>query len=319
MAIQFPPINAGDPEPQNGDTYLYLVTQEEFECHRRSQLEAAQWSARGTINTTTFGYRGTLEIQQTAPTDADTGNIYSVSDGGIADASFTGLAGTDVEQWSLVIFANPEWVLVSAAATSPWVRTVGGQIQPIIQTDDLNMVNGDYVIESLPFIGDVANNGGGNNGGGGGGNTDLSIALSTTSWSGTDALAQRFFFNQNGCPGSNDSPALSYTITGTIPAGATVRLRCVDADAQNFIHWSVDNIAPGIAGQAQTLAENFAPIAGSTVNASDFGGGERANGWAGPCPPASSGDHNYNFTVQLVDTNGTQLAISNTLTSTIPT
>ena len=139
--------------PENGDTYLYVTTQEEFECHRRSQNEAAQWSCKGTINDSTFGYRGALEIQQPAPTDADTGNIYSVIDGGIADASFEGLAGEDVEQWSLVIFANPEWVLVTAAATSPWIRTVGGQIQPVVQTDDLNMVDGDYVIESLPDLG----------------------------------------------------------------------------------------------------------------------------------------------------------------------
>jgi len=153
MAIQFPPINAGDPEPQNGDTFLYAVTGEEFECHRRSQAEAAQWSCKGTISDSTFSYRGTLEIQQPAPTNADTGNIYSVIDGGIADVSFEGLAGTDVEQWSLVIFANPEWVLVTTAATSPWIRTVGGQIQPVVQTDDLNMVDGDYVIESLPDLG----------------------------------------------------------------------------------------------------------------------------------------------------------------------
>ena len=153
MAIQFPPINPGDPEPQNGDTFLYAVTQEEFECHRRSQAEAAQWSCKGTISDSTFSYRGTLEIQQPAPTNADTGNIYSVSDGGIADVSFEGLAGEDVDQWSLVIFANPEWVLVTAAATSPWIRTVGGRIQPVVQTDNLNMVDGNYLINELPDLG----------------------------------------------------------------------------------------------------------------------------------------------------------------------
>ena len=26
MAIQFPPVLPGDPEPQDGDTYLYLIT-----------------------------------------------------------------------------------------------------------------------------------------------------------------------------------------------------------------------------------------------------------------------------------------------------
>ena len=154
MAIQFPPVNDGDPQPNNGDTFLYVVTGEEFECHRRSPAEAAQWSCKGTISDTTFGYRGTLEIQKPAPTDADTGNIYSVIDGGIADVSFDGLAGLDIEQWSLVVYADPQWVLVTAGVTtSPWIRTIGGQIQPVVQTDDLNMVDGDYVIESLPLIG----------------------------------------------------------------------------------------------------------------------------------------------------------------------
>ena len=149
MAIQFPPLAPGDPEPQNGDTYLYLVTQEEFICRRRSQQEPAQWAAVGTFQDSSFQYRGTLEIQQPAPTNADLGNIYSVIDGGIADASFDGLAGQDIAQWSLVIFTDPAWVLVSAASTSPWIRTVGGRIQPVVQTDDLDMVSGNYVIESL--------------------------------------------------------------------------------------------------------------------------------------------------------------------------
>ena len=152
MAIQFPPLAPGDPEPQNGDTYLYLVTQEEFLCRRRSPEEPAQWAARGTFQDSSFQYRGTLEIQQPAPTNADLGNIYSVIDGGIADASFNGLAGEDVDQWSLVIFTDPAWVLVSPAGTNPWVRTEGGRIQPVVQTDDLDMVNGDYLINELPDL-----------------------------------------------------------------------------------------------------------------------------------------------------------------------
>ena len=152
MAIQFPPLAPGDPEPQNGDTYLYLVTQEEFICRRRSQQEPAQWAAQGTFQDSSFQYRGTLEIQQPAPTDADLGNIYSVSDGGTADASFDGLAGQQVAQWSLVIFTDPAWVLVSAAATSPWIRTVSGRIQPVVQTDDLDMVDGNYLINELPDL-----------------------------------------------------------------------------------------------------------------------------------------------------------------------
>ena len=156
MAIQFPPINVGDPEPQDGDTYLYLLTQEEFVCHRRSPIEAAQWAAKGVISDTTFGFRGTLEIQQPAPTDADKGNIYSVIDGGVADDSFSGLAGEEVGQWSLIIFNNPDWVLInietSNAVTGPWIRTIDGRIQPSINTDNLDLVDGNYLINELPEL-----------------------------------------------------------------------------------------------------------------------------------------------------------------------
>ena len=156
MAIQFPPVNPGDPDPLDGDTYLYLINQQEYVCHRRSSLEAAQWSSIGTINTTSFGYRGTLEITQPAPTDANKGNLYSVIDGGVADSSFEGLSGTTIDQYSLVIFNDPEWVPINIdtgnAVTGPWIRTVDGKIQPSIQTDNLDMVDGNYLINELPEL-----------------------------------------------------------------------------------------------------------------------------------------------------------------------
>jgi hypothetical protein len=153
MAIQFPPINFGDPEPQDGDTYLYVLTQKEFVCHRQSPLHAAQWSAVGLINPTSFGYRGTLEITSAAPSDAEKGNIYSVIDGGIADVSFDGLAGTQVDQWTLVIFSDPDWVVVNSnIPSSPWLRTVDGEIYPVIEDDDLNMREGNYLINELPEL-----------------------------------------------------------------------------------------------------------------------------------------------------------------------
>ena len=151
MAIQFPPVSQGDPEPIDGDTYLYLVTGEEFVCRRNSPTQAAQWAANGTFNGTNFEYVGTLEIQQPAPV-SELGQIYSVIDGGTADASFGSLGGLTIEQWSLVIYAGSDWNLVTAAATSPWVRTLGGEIQPVVQTDSLDMVDGNYVIESLPNL-----------------------------------------------------------------------------------------------------------------------------------------------------------------------
>ena len=155
MAIQFPPINVGDPEPQDGDSYLYVPTQSEFICFR-NEGEAARWSEEGVISDTTFGYRGGLNIQDVAPTDAVKGNIYSVLDGGEANISFTGLAGTDVSQYTLIIFDDPNWYPLSAdsgdAVQGPWIRTAGGRIQPAIDTDDLDMLNGDYLINELDYL-----------------------------------------------------------------------------------------------------------------------------------------------------------------------
>ncbi len=104
-------------------------------------------------------------------------------------------------------------------------------------------------------------------------------------------------------------------VTGEIPDGATFRIRCLDASANNVFYWSVDNIPTTVLSSA----ENGDLPAGATANSSGFNGGEKANGWAGPCPPANTGIHNYTFTVRLVNSSGTQLAISNALVSAIPT
>ena len=47
-----------------------------------------------------------------APTDVNKGNIYSVIDGGIANASFVGLAGNNIPQWTLIIYNEPNWFLL---------------------------------------------------------------------------------------------------------------------------------------------------------------------------------------------------------------
>lgn len=151
MAIQFPPLLSGDPEPQAGDTYLYLVTGEEFEC-RRGAGEAAQWAAKGAVQSIQLGYKGPLSITQTAPISVGVGDIYSVQDGGVADSSFTGLAGQTITQWNLIIYADPDWVLLTTTTTGPWVRTIAGRIQPAVTTDDLDMVDGDYLISELPLL-----------------------------------------------------------------------------------------------------------------------------------------------------------------------
>ena len=151
MAIQFPPQSINDPKPIDGETYLYLVTQEEF------VYDAAinAWSPLGKSDGSAFAFIGTVFVKQPAPSDAEIGYIYSVADGANSnqiDPSFNGLYNAvDVQQWNLIIYDGSKWQLVSSPA-GPWLRTSGGNIQPIIATDSIDMVDGDYVIESLPDL-----------------------------------------------------------------------------------------------------------------------------------------------------------------------
>ncbi len=151
MAIQFPPQSINDPKPVDGETYLYLVTQEEFVYDEPINA----WSALGKNDSTSFGYKGSLFIQQPEP-NADVGNIYSVADGATAaniHPSFTGLYNVvDVQQYDLVIYDGSDWQLMTNPSAGPWVRTINGVISPVVSTDNLDMNNGDYVIESLPDL-----------------------------------------------------------------------------------------------------------------------------------------------------------------------
>ena len=151
MAIQFPPNELSPNEPVNGEEYLYLETQEVFVCRRSNQQEAAQWAAQGAVQDSIIGYRGPLFIQQPAPA-ADQGDIFSVADGGIADASFGSLAGQNIEIWSLVIYTGNDWLLVNTGEAGPWIRTINGRILPAVSTDDLDMDEGNYLINELPLI-----------------------------------------------------------------------------------------------------------------------------------------------------------------------
>ena len=147
MAIQFPPIVDGDPLPQDGDSYLYLITQEEFVYNQANN----SWTPIGTVNRNAFGYFGPAFVQQPTPA-AEAGWIYSVADGAAAadiHPSWVGLANdVDVDQWNLVVFDGNAWQIVATPA-GPWLRTVGGQITPTVDGDDLNMLSGNYNLDAL--------------------------------------------------------------------------------------------------------------------------------------------------------------------------
>jgi len=154
-AIQFPPVFPGDPQPVDGDTYLYIPNKEEYVCHRASMAQTPQWTQKGVISDSTFAYQGLANLAAPAPA-SQTGYIYSSQTAILAadiNATWIGLAGqVDVPQFGLVIYANPTWVLINATTANPWIRTSGGTIQPRIDGDDLSMLTGEYLIDVLPDL-----------------------------------------------------------------------------------------------------------------------------------------------------------------------
>ena len=151
-SIQFPPIYPGEPEPLNGDTYLYLPTQVEYVCQRESMQSTPIWNAKGVMDSSAFAYQGIVFLTDLAPINAQTGYIYSVgadvSKENI-DPSWNGLYNvSDVLQWQLIIFSDPLWVKVKIGI-SPFVRTNAGEIVPLQDGDDLNMLSGEYRIDVL--------------------------------------------------------------------------------------------------------------------------------------------------------------------------
>jgi len=145
MAIQFPPITSTDPAPQDGDQFT------DFESGTVWEYDLAQnsWTMIGLLNFGAFQYRGYTQITGTAPGNLIPGLLYSVEDGGIADASYTGLAGQNISRFSLIgVGAALDWSIVTLSSETPWVR-VNNTIVPANAGDDLDMETGSYVISSL--------------------------------------------------------------------------------------------------------------------------------------------------------------------------
>ena len=91
------------------------------------------------------------------------------------------------------------------------------------------------------------------------------------------------------CGGQNQSPALAWTAP---PAGtASLVLTMIDVDAKPsfWSHWVVVGLTPA----AGSLARGAALPAGAHAVTSNFGDAA----YGGPCPPAGSGVHHYQFTI----------------------
>ena len=104
------------------------------------------------------------------------------------------------------------------------------------------------------------------------------------------AISDKQVFNSFGCSGGNVSPDLEWD---NPPAGTkSFALMVHDPDAptgSGWWHWVVYNIP----ATARALPEGGPVPTGAVQGNTDFG----SAGWGGPCPPAGSGDHHYNFTL----------------------
>jgi len=130
---------------------------------------------------------------------------------------------------------------------------------------------------------------------------NITLSSSTVSNGTTEPIPIQFKNNIN-CGQSNNSPAMSWTInsytSGTTQTITSYEILCEDIDATGsspdgyFIHWYVIGITSG----QTSISVNGSWTGSPTIIPTDYGSGDRANGWNGPCPP--SGTHNYRIQVK---------------------
>lgn len=90
------------------------------------------------------------------------------------------------------------------------------------------------------------------------------------------------------CTGADISPQLQWSST---PPAAELALVVRDRDAEGFVHWVVTGIDPTVQG----LGAGGVPE--TAVEAANDAG---TLGWFGPCPPAGTGTHTYDFVLHAL-------------------
>ena len=155
--------------------------------------------------------------------------------------------------------------------------------------------------------------GGDSGGGGGGGGGALSISITSSSFTSGNAIGGAYYITGGNCHpnAANTSPQVSWTVSGDTSGAAGIMCLCTDPDDSNFIHWFVMSIPV----ESGSISENGSWPSGSSVQTNSWDGVliSRANGWGGPCPPSQ---HTYNLWFEILDSENTTLATSNTLTFT---
>jgi len=96
------------------------------------------------------------------------------------------------------------------------------------------------------------------------------------------------------CKGQNINPPLN--ISGIPPQAKSLVLILHDPDAVNadFVHWLMWDIPTS----ASMIAANSVPV-GATQGKNGAG----SNIYIGPCPPAGTGTHHYQFELYALDNN----------------
>jgi len=114
------------------------------------------------------------------------------------------------------------------------------------------------------------------------------ITLQSNDFNNNATLSSIHIKDSGGCTGSNQSPQLNWS---GVPVDAQKLVIIVsDADASNYTHWAVYNIAP----TTTTINRNTTVLSGATFLKS----------YEGPCPTASDGiNHRYIFKIYAI--NGT--------------
>ena len=110
------------------------------------------------------------------------------------------------------------------------------------------------------------------------GSSDV-FMLTSGSFTEGDAIPEQFT-----CRGASLSPSLA--CAGTPIDATSLALVVRDRNAGGFVHWIVTGIDPFVLG----VGEGGLPE--SAVEGPNSAG---TTGWTGPCPPAGSGVHSYEF------------------------
>jgi hypothetical protein len=120
------------------------------------------------------------------------------------------------------------------------------------------------------------------------------MTVSSTNFTDGATVAQAQVYGQ--CGGGNISPALSWSGASDKTKSYVVTLFDPDAGDRGWWHWIVFDIPASIHSLPQG-----GPVPENAIEATnDF----ENKGYSGPCPPAGSGVHHYQFTVWAMDVNG---------------